>query len=343
MTRCWWFLLSAGCTLSPVVDDSIGETGSTGATDTGADLQTEFTSTTVFEAPHRAELVMVLDNRAAQDTLEWHLNSQWEHLFDGFDEAQVDWHVGVMNTDPLEGGRLVEGADQVRWITATDADHLTEMSDRVEELYFSDAADHDFGLENILVWLESGNRGHEPSAETHFVVVSSRDDASDDDLATLKARFDAFPSDEGRIRVSAVVGDVETGCSSELISANSGDRYTAIADHLGGMVRSVCMPNFRNTLFTAAKMVQQIRFPVVLEVAAVPESVTVTFRQQGDEAMTLPTFSADEWAALEDAETACPEGQCYVWTLNEGAMSLTVEGPAYAVGDELQVDYTRAL
>lgn len=193
----------------------------------------------------RVDVLFVVDDTGSMAQEHQALAASFSALVSALDGQGLSWHLGVISTDPMSGGRLLGEP----WI-------LTSAWPEPEVAFAEtvDVGTHgvvNAGLANLALALsdearEGVNRGfRRPDAALQVVVVSDGDDQSDAWLPSPVNATLALLEDEelatGRPAVlSAVVGDVPAGCSGDNGTALPGTTYAQVADATNGVVASIC-------------------------------------------------------------------------------------------------------
>lgn len=194
------------------------------------------------------DLLWVVDDTASmareQDALADHLPG----LVADLAAAGVDWHAGVVATDMggADAGWLV-GSPFVLTPTTPDVAQALASAARVG----TDGAGPEAGLAAATRALElmvpgGPNAGfRRVDAALHVVFVSDADDSSDawlgpDPVSAFLAVLADATMFAPAPMVSAIVGDVPLGCSSDLGTAAAAPRYHAVVAQTGGATVSVC-------------------------------------------------------------------------------------------------------
>lgn len=236
------------------------------------------------------DVLWVVDNSASLTNERARLATQFMRFLNVLIAASVDYHVGVTSTDLVssgaDGGRL-RGAP--RWI-----DRDTPNPEQVFAAALQFPADLDIRLEEGLAAMVAAltppistgpNAGFlREEAGLAVIVVSDEDDGSlgnvDQYIRFLRSL--KGPGREVNVALSAVIGDVPGGCvdpaEAHIFGANAraGERYAEIATATGGLIESICSPNFAPYVEALATTLAGLRRFFPLSAPPDPSSIEVT-------------------------------------------------------------------
>ena len=197
------------------------------------------------------------------------------------DALDVSYQLGVVTTDPEDGGALLGRP----WIlTGATDDPAAALAAALTVGTASPPPAS--GLYAAILALEDAaglNRGfHRADASLQVVFVSDGDDESDDWLADPVGDFLSVLSEKGgthAARASAVVGDTPGGCDGSNGTAEPAPRYTEVAESSGGVVASICASSFGDVAAALgdASVEWQTSFPL----QAVPAANTLVVSVDG--------------------------------------------------------------
>ncbi len=230
------------------------------------------------------DILVVVDDTASMAQEQAALAGGFAALVDGLTGADVAWQIGVTTTDmsaseagwlfgsPYVLGPSTEGAAALLealvqpGVTGATPEAGLAAASRALELAVPGGANTGF---------------RRPGAGLHVVVVSDADDGSADWLGPdpVAAFLDVLAAQDvgdGSARLSAIVGDVPTGCTSELGTAQPGTAYAEVAAATGGVFASICAVDFGELLDAVAQaaLVWPVEFP--LREAPEPSSLRIS-------------------------------------------------------------------
>ncbi len=227
------------------------------------ELETFVTETFEQRALAQVDLLFVVDDTGSMAQEHQALADSFAHLAGALDEQGLDWQLGVVCTDPALEGELLGDP----WI-------LTPAWPEPEEVF---AETVDVGTEGTVnaglasmalalspAALAGPNRGfRRPDAALQVVVISDGDDESEpwleDPLQDTLDLLQEEALDSGRpARLSAVVGDVPSGCSGANGTALPGTTYAAAAEATGGVVASICQSSLDEVLEELGALVVEV-------------------------------------------------------------------------------------
>ena len=203
------------------------------------------------------DLLFVVDNTASMAQEQTALAEEFSTLTSSLAAENISWQLGVTTMDMSNesAGRL-RGSPYVLTPNLDDVDAL--FSALVQVGVASVAPEAGLAAAAValgLVDAKEANAGfRRPDASLHVVFVSDADDQSDSWLGTDPVdEFLEILEEESTLtglpaRASALVGDVPSGCVSDNGTAESGERYVAVAQATQGAVASICAADFSDLL-----------------------------------------------------------------------------------------------
>jgi len=248
----------------------------------------------------KLDVLWVIDDTPSMGDEQAALATAIDPFTDGLQAAGMSWQIGVIRTDiTSDDAGVLQG---VPWVITP---HLDDPAEALAEAASVgiDGQPPEAGLG--AAWLalseplrSGANRGlRREDAALHVIVVSDGDDLSESILGGNPAdAFSLFLEDEeartGQPAVfSAVVGDVPDGCAGAGGSALPGERYVQAAQNSGGIVQSICEPDFSN--LTAALAEETVAWPTRFELSEVPVPDSIRVQIDG--------VRQDEgWSLLEE-------------------------------------------
>lgn len=232
------------------------------------------------------DLLFVVDDTASMEQEQGALAEQFSTLTARLDSEGVAWQIGVTSTDMLspDSGAL-RGAPYVLTPSTPDAQAAFDAAVHVG----IEGLGPEAGLAAAVRALDlsvpgDANAGfRRPGAILHVVFVSDADDQSDawlgpDPVGAFLDRMAQEAMDGVPAVASAVVGDVPSGCSSALGSAQPGFRYADAAES-GGSAVSICDADFSQ--LTDAIGSVSVAYPSAFALSRVPATSTVQVELDG--------------------------------------------------------------
>jgi len=244
-------LLSAACTPDNAID------------------RRTHTDTFTQEPSAEVDILWVVDNSNSMESEQQLVADGFESFIRTIEETNIDFHVGVITTnmdaDNPDRGKLL-GEPQV--ITPED-DYVMLFEDRIR--VGTDGSDKEKGLAAALGALSephisSINEGfRRDDAALSIIFVSDEDDCSDNEslaaydgsacysreelLVPVRDYVDEYKdlaaTGNPLVLTSGIVGpDVDEDCDETW----PGHRYEAVADAMGGVVGSICNPDYSNIM-----------------------------------------------------------------------------------------------
>jgi hypothetical protein len=170
----------------------------------------------------------------------------------------VDYHIGVVTTDPIDEGHLEYGSSNIAVVSSETPNpentfieniNAVGLGGSAQEKAFETAA---LALGKGMGWMP-GQNANPPNtnflrdeAALFIIMVSDENDKSFGPVGYYKRLFESYkgPGNEALISVSAIVGPDPDGCYSSglntSVSAQAGTRYAELALETGGVVTSIC-------------------------------------------------------------------------------------------------------
>lgn len=276
------------CTIETWIDDPDEEVS-----------PTVWITETVFQAPvPQVDVLWVVDNTQSMQGEHQALAEAFSGFVDVLDSEELAYQVGVVTTDMTEDAGILRGNPWI--ITPGSSDPQAHFQDAItiEESSISKEA----GIAAMVAALSEPNRSEanrgfrRMDAALHVIVVSDSNDHSDDWLGgnVVQLAGDFFQSEAEATglsaMVSAVVGDVPSGCSGPAGTASPGARYLELVNETGGTFESICSSDLGEILARFAEL--SVVFPKRFELGqeADPDTLRVSIEGQVEEEWT---FSAD--------------------------------------------------
>lgn len=195
------------------------------------------------------DVLFVVDSTGSMEQEQEAFAAAADSFVASLDEIGLAWQIGVTTMDPDDLGKL-RGEP---WIITPAADDPVGALEAAVQVGTNGSA-IEAGLYAATAAIDStttANLGFRRiDAPLHIVMVSDGDDASDgqlgpDPVATAHLILDAEALRTGHaVRVSAVVGTEEDGCSGPYGAALYGDRYLQLVTATGGVAVDICTADF---------------------------------------------------------------------------------------------------
>lgn len=199
------------------------------------------------------DLLFVVDNTPSMAQEQVALADEFTMLVEGLSEYGIAWQVGVVTMDRLDeyAGWLVGDP----WVLSPSTPSAGEIFAETMQLGTDDGG-AEAGLASAMLALDLAEGGGVNSgfrrgdAALHVVFFSDGDDQSDQWLSKdpVHVFYQALLWEEQRTglpaTVSAVVGDVPSGCVSEYGEAQAAHRYVDLVELAGGITTSICHGDF---------------------------------------------------------------------------------------------------
>lgn len=209
----------------------------------------------------RLDVLLVVDRTTSMTQKHSALIAAADELTESLDDAGVSWQAGVVSLLGTGAGAGVLLGQP--WVVTPSDPPLSQHLQAV--LQESDLGREEAGIAAALLALERSEPGGENlgfrrvGASLHLLFVSDTDDQSDDWLPgepvdLLLERLAQEVGDAGAAQVSAVVGDIPSGCASVTGSAMPGTRYAAVAQATSGAVVSICQEDYSGVVQTLSEV-----------------------------------------------------------------------------------------
>ena len=208
----------------------------------------------VQNAAAQIDILWVVDNSNSMAANQQSLGQSFESFINNLTATGVDYHIGVITTDPSDNGQLFSGGSGVTVIDNDTANASATFLENVAVGIQGSAIERAF--ESAALALGVGpdwSPGSTPTppndgflrtdASLFVIMVSDEDEKSFGPVGYYQRLFETYKSkgNDGLISVSAIVGDSEEGCFQDTgASAQPGDRYIELAEETNGLVTSIC-------------------------------------------------------------------------------------------------------
>lgn len=258
----------------------------------------EVEETFIQESLSKVDILWVIDDTSSMRDEQEALQGAFADFASGLEALDLSWQMGFISTDISDASAGVLLGDP--WILTPDLDDPVAAIELAASVG-TDGEAPEAGLG--AAWLalsepllSTSNRAfRRDDAALHVIVVSDADDSSETVLGPDPVgSFSTFLAGEAErsgqdARLSAVVGDVPSGCTWEGGAALPGERYAEVASASGGTVDSICSPDLSEV--TAALADLSVSWPVSFPLQAEPAADTV--RVWVDDVRQTTGFSVD--------------------------------------------------
>jgi len=274
------------------------------------------TQTDVFhQVPtNMVDVLWVVDNSSSMADEQEKIGDRFGDFILGLNDADVDWHVGVISTDldEPEGAGMLRGEPRI--LTADTPDYLRLFQERVE--LGTDGSDKEKGIDAafealsypLIVSFDANDGFRRDGAMLMINYFSDENDCSDrgglrdveggvacysqqDKLAPvaeLIRDYRTLVSGDERLIVSSIVGpSISAGCEG----SKPGTRYQTMAKAFGGLQGDICDTDFIDIMQELGLQAGGMSTSFILEHFAVLETIEVWV----DEDTVLPD-SVDGWS-----------------------------------------------
>lgn len=219
-----------------------------------------------------------------------------------------DWHVGVVTSEPDDGGALVPRAGR-RYATDGDGVAAGALLGQLFDL----GADGDHEPEGLDALAEAlGSAEPAASANSGFrrtfaalavVGVTVREDESDRSVAEVVTALEGA-SDDAELIVASTVGPPVAGCTLAGQEISGGLDYRALTSEIGGTSVNVCGSAYDRSLDPLGRLPGARTYDPHRDV--VPDSLVV-LSNASDDATMLTTGSDWSWDPAETAVLVDPD------------------------------------
>lgn len=208
-------------------------------------------------AAAKIDILWVVDNSQSMAEEQAGIGANFQAFISQLISTGVNYHIGVVSTDPDDNGQLHLGTGQIdsyiNPLTVNAADVFLEnikvgtSGAKLEKAFETASLALGVGPD----W-RPGQAATPPNAgflrddaALFIIMVSDENDKSFGPVNYYRKLFEGYkgPGNESLISVSAIVGPPGSGCAS----AEAGDRYVDLASLTGGVYASICN-DFASTL-----------------------------------------------------------------------------------------------
>lgn len=295
------------------------------------------TDSFVQEMGAKVDVLFVIDNSGSMMEEQQSLGANFSSFMSAALESGVDYHIGVTTTglDPSSGGWSqcpggADGGENGRLFPADGSSPriITPQTPNAAAVFANNTHVgvchwNEQGLdgayralsEPLLHSLDDprtpqsadGNGGFiRPDARLAIIFISDEEDFSSQPVPFYETYFRSLKdNDPSKLSISAVVGPRDlSSCST---ASSSGLRYIQLAEDTGGVVESICTPNWSNSLenLSDSAFGPKRNFPLS-DVPADPSKIAV--RVNGADVTSGWHYDAGTNSVLFDAGSAPPAG-----------------------------------
>jgi hypothetical protein len=238
----------------------------------------DHTDTFTQEAGAKVDVLFVIDNSGSMMEEQQGLGSNFAAFMGAAIDSGVDYHIGVTTTglDPSSGGWSqcpggAEGGENGRLfpVDGSSPRVITPATPNPESVFATNTRVgvchwNEQGLDGAYRALSApllhsvddprtsqpadGNGAFlRPEARLAIIFVSDEEDFSSQPVPFYETYFKSLKdNDDSKLSVSAIVGPRELSTCST--ASSSGMRYIQLAEDTGGVVESICTPNWASSL-----------------------------------------------------------------------------------------------
>lgn len=238
----------------------------------------------------RVDILWVVDDSGSMQSQRSTLWSNFENFVTQLLQLQVDFHIGVVSSNPSDQGRL-RGTTPV--ISSKTPDAIQAF---IENTTFANSRSRweqglrmaELALSSPNIDAQGPNHGFlRPTAALAIIVVSDEDDGSLGAPEYYVRRFRSLKGkgNEQLVTFSAIAGDLPSGCfppgKEKLFGslAKPAVRYSAVSKATGGVFGSICDFSFEDTLKDIGLAINSLRREFPLSVSPIEDSLAVYVNQ----------------------------------------------------------------
>lgn len=228
------------------------------------------------------DVLWVVDNSASMAEEQQALADNFTYFFDYLDATGADFHIGVISTDVYSDGHRGRLLGRIPIISRATPNTAAVFAENV--LVGTDGKGDEQGFAAAEAALgepliSGPNAGFlRPDAFLFLIFVSDEDDRSFGEVPYYLRRFEQIKGigNDGMVNIAAVV-EIEPGSCPD---AEPGERYGALAETAGGLVASICEPDFAANLDALGFSAAGLKRSFALSEAAKPASLAVWVKTQ---------------------------------------------------------------
>jgi len=242
----------------------------------------EVEETFLQEPRSKVDILWVIDDTSSMRDEQDALQGAFADFATSLEALDLSWQMGFISTDVSDANAGVLLGDP--WILTPELDDpVTAIESSAAVGTDGEAPEAGLGAAWLALTeplLSGSNRAfRRDDAALHVIVVSDADDRSDTVLGDDPvSTFSTFLSEEAArsgqdARLSAVVGDVPSGCTWEGGAALPGERYAEVASLSDGAVASICSRDLSSVTASLADL--SVSWPTRFGLQAEPDPATV--------------------------------------------------------------------
>lgn len=297
-------------------------------------------------AAAQIDILWVVDNSQSMAEEQAGIGANFQAFISQLISTGVDYHIGVVSTDPDDRGQLHLGTGQVdSYITPLTVDAADVFLQNIK--VGTNGAKLEKAFETASLALGVGpdwRPGQAPTvpnagflrdeAALFIIMVSDENDKSFGPVNYYRKLFEGYkgPGNESLISVSAIVGPPGSGCAS----AEAGDRYVDLASLTGGVYASICN-DFASTLNDLSLTASNLKARFTLDgTPGLGARIPCATTQIGPFCVTVNDVAVEQVAAASTSVT----GYQYDETSNSIVFR---SGSVPSPGDKIVVEYQPVL
>jgi hypothetical protein len=289
-------LALAGCNDSNFVDGTSATPTAPPQTPTPTPSPTPTPVSSVGELYHqtyadrKVDVLWVVDNSGSMSDKQMQLGNAFTDFVQGFIALNLDYQLGVVTTDLSNSSQSGKLQGSPTFLTPATPNIVSTFQSRVNVGTSGDATERGLGAAKAALSepLRSGfNAGFlRDDAVLSVLFLSDEDDQSSGTWQDYAYFFGGLKADPSKLHVTAIVGDLGTGCSGAG-TASAGDRYIYTVDALSGTVSSICASDFQVTLSDLGSIVAALAATFPLQFQPIPGTIQIKIDGQ-----TVPSSAA---------------------------------------------------
>ena len=297
-------------------------------------------------AAAQIDILWVVDNSQSMAEEQAGIGANFEAFISQLISTGVDYHIGVVSTDPEDGGQLHLGAGQIdSYITRLTVDAADVFLQNIKVGTSGAKLEKAFETASLALGVGPDWRpGQEPAvpnagfirdeAALFIIMVSDENDKSFGPVNYYRKLFEGYkgPGNESLISVSAIVGPPGSGCAN----AEAGDRYVDLASLTGGVYASICN-DFASTLNDLSLTASNLKARFTLDgTPGLGARITCATPQIGPFCVTVDNVAVEQVAA----DSTSPTGYQY----DENSNSIVFRsGSVPSPGQKIVIEYQPVL
>ncbi|MCG3173078.1 MAG: hypothetical protein GMKNLPBB_01254 [Myxococcota bacterium] len=233
------------------------------------------------------DILWVIDTSGSMANERERLVAAFDRFLGSLYDSRIDFHLGVISTanSGARGGRLMGTPP---FLTAQSSDPAKSFRESLR--LANTAVVQEEGLASLLLALtpprtDNENKGFlRPEADLFVIIISDEDDQSRGKTGYYIRQFKLLmgAGNENRISINVIAGLPPEGCTPPGdeglygAEAEPGLRYIEAAESTGGLVESICNPDYNGLLTRLASRVRPPRRVFPLRAPPIPNTLAVT-------------------------------------------------------------------